>query len=84
MGYTTKGSITSFWPDDTADVMYILSGLDLSLSSIIDVAKAKWPGKLDYEDIRITAEYIHTDCITFDGYDAGDYANFIVITRVVK
>lgn len=84
MGYTTKGSITSFWPDDTADVMYIASYYSLSLSAIMDRAKEKWPGKLDYEDIRITAEYIHTDCITFDGYDAGDYTNFIVITRVTK
>jgi hypothetical protein len=31
------------------------------------------------EDIEVTSEKIHTHCIYYDLYDAGDYTDFIVL-----
>jgi hypothetical protein len=81
MGYGTRdGSIRTFAPDDTETVKYLHSGCDYTLAEILDIAREKWGEKIGLEDITITAEYIHTDCIGYDLYDSGDYTNFIVIT----
>jgi hypothetical protein len=33
-------------------------------------------------NIEITSEHIHTDCLGYDLYDEGDYTTFIKITRL--
>jgi len=86
MGYGIRsggigGSIRTFWPDDTDDKMYIQADtVTLTLAHLLDKIQDKWPGA-SAENITITPEKIHTDCLSYDLYDAGDYTDFIVITR---
>ena len=80
MGYSYRnnGQIKDFWPDDDENTMYRLSGND-SLQEIIELAQEKWPGS-SLEDIIISAEKIHTSCLTYDLYDPSDYTDFVIIT----
>jgi hypothetical protein len=77
-GTRNNGYIQTFWPDDT-DKEFFVAPAD-SLSTIIERCRAKWPG-CRLEDIHIEAENIHTDCLTYDLHDSGDYTNFIHITN---
>ncbi len=47
MGYTNRGSITDFWPDDTDTKMYIEDGsfFDCSIADIIEKVKQEWKEK---------------------------------------
>ena len=80
MGYSYRnnGQIKDFWPDDDENTMYRLSGND-SLQEIIELAQEKWPG-ISLQDITISAEKIHTSCLTYDLYDPSDYTDFVIIT----
>lgn len=80
MGYGTRnnGQITTFTPDDTDVVMYLCH--TNNMEEIWDKIQAKWPG-ITMDKIQIEAEYIHTDCLTYDRYDSGDWANYLVITK---
>jgi len=80
MGYTHKGSITNFWPDDTENEIYIEDTGNISLQDIIDIINKEW-GDVNIDDIYIGSEKIHTYCITYDLYDPSDYTNFITITK---
>lgn len=89
MGYSTRehrfGTIRSYWPDDDEDTIYIAAdagcgSMGERLADIIETVKNKWPD-VSLEDVHIASENIHTDCLNYDLYDAGDYTNFIVITR---
>jgi hypothetical protein len=81
MGYGTRnnGQIKTFWPDDTEDEFFIAGSA--SLEAILDLAKAKWPG-IELIDIHIEPQNIHTDCLTYDLYDSGDYTQFLRISRI--
>jgi hypothetical protein len=84
MGYGTRnnGQIKTFWPDDTENDLYIASDfISTSFQEILDRAKEKWGEELTLEEIMIEPEYIHTDCLTYDLHDPGDYTNFLHITR---
>lgn len=81
MGYTTRPgtSITDFWPDDTDTRIYIATdGGSLPLADLLAKAKEKWPGAT-LENTEISCEKIHTHCIYYDLYDAGDYTDFLII-----
>lgn len=67
MGYSTKGSIQKFWPDDTDTKFYIADSS--SFADILVRAQEKWGTDLDFDKLEIVSEYIHTDCLTFDTYD---------------
>lgn len=73
----------NFWPQDSLDTTYIAtpSYSEISLQEIIDRARSKWGENVDMDDIRIEAEYIHTDAIFYDRYDPSDYMNFIKLTN---
>lgn len=79
MGFGTRnnGQIKTFWPDDTETEMYITESA--SLADIVGRCVQKWPGFL-FSDITIESKFIHTDCITYDLMDWGDYTNFLCIT----
>ena len=82
MGYGTRdGSIRTFTPDDTDTEKYIrsLDGL-YSLGDILNIAREKWGENIGLDDITITAEYIHTDCLGYDGFDRSDWDNYLVLT----
>ena len=80
MGYTTKGEIQSYTPEDTETTLYVLSIPGLySLQDILDLAQSKWPG-VSLEDIQIEPEHIHTNCLTYVLYDASDYTEYLVLT----
>ncbi len=78
MGYTNNRN--TFWPDDTDTEMYLSSECYNNLPFILNKIKEKWP-KASFEDIEISAEYIHTDCIGYDRYDPSDYTKFLLITN---
>jgi hypothetical protein len=85
MGYSYRpnrlgGDIQRYWPDDTDTEIYIDSSLGTSLDAILELILEKWPN-ISLNDIIIESEYIHTDCIGYDLYDAGDWTNFILIRR---
>lgn len=82
MGYTHNGSITNYEPDDDDNTMYLLSSANYSLAQIIELTKEKWGSDTNFEDIVIEAEKIHTRCLTYDLYDAGDYDDYIVIRKI--
>jgi hypothetical protein len=77
MGYHKQGNITSFTPDNDANTLYLQGDyqLDELLSAITDHF-----GNVPLENLTIRSEYIHTDSITYDRYDPGDYTNYIVVT----
>lgn len=83
MGYGTRpntfgGKIQTFWPDDTNTEFYIQAGAQLN--EILAEVSNKWP-TADITKIRISADYIHTDCLSYDLHDSGDYTNFICVSR---
>ncbi len=69
-----------FWPEDTDTAIYIAG--DCKLSEIQSRIAQKWPG-VNADDISIEPDYIHTDCLGYDLFDACDYTNFLVI-RLTK
>jgi hypothetical protein len=85
MAYGTRpngigGQIKTFWPDDTDTEFFLVGGIiGVSLVEIIARAQAKWPN-ICHSRIRIEAEHIHTDCLGYDLYDAGDYTMFLKIS----
>lgn len=82
MGYGTRnhGQIKTFWPDDTEEEFYIAFGEDLG--TIVQMCKTRWGEDIRLDDIMITPEYIHTDCLTYDSYDSGDWTHFLRIKKV--
>ena len=82
MGYYKRGNIECFEPDDTDTEMWIYGSIGYSISEIIKKAKEKWPD-VSLDDIEITSEYIHTDCLTYDLYDPGDWTHYLKIERII-
>lgn len=85
MGYGTRkgkfgGEIQTFWPDDDENRMYIECDKSPTLGDLLFKAQEKWPG-VPIANIQITGEKIHTDCLSYDLYDAGDYTDFIILTK---
>lgn len=86
MGYGTRpnqfghSSIKTFWPDDDRNNLYIEG--DSNLSVIISRIKNHFGEDSKLEDFMISAEYIHTDCLTYDGHDPSDWTNFLHIQRI--
>lgn len=82
MGYSKQGEITNFEPDNTSDTLYINSNYtSYSLAEIIEMIKEHF-GSCDLNQFDISAQYIHTQCIYYDKYDAGDYTKYIVIRKI--
>lgn len=93
MGYGTrdggwwKDSIRTFTPDDTDTEIWVKANFtSIPLSNILALCAEKWPTHentlgFEVDNISISAEYIHTDCLGYDRYDAGDYTRFLKITK---
>jgi hypothetical protein len=81
MGYSTlnNGAIKDFWPDDDEDTVYLFG--DISLDELLTGCVEKWGCGISYNDLTISSEHIHTECLTYDQYDGSDYTNFIVVRR---
>lgn len=79
--FTRPGSeIRYFQPDETETETYIEANYqDVNLTYILEVAKIKWPN-CHIKELSIRAEHIHTDCLGYDRYDAGDHTNFLKVT----
>jgi hypothetical protein len=85
MGHGTRRgqlghTIRTFWPDDTGSEMFIDATHSTSMADLMQKIYEKWPDA-SLENITITSEKIHTDCLGYDLYDSGDYTDFIIITR---
>lgn len=81
MGYTYRnnGLITDFWPDNTGDELY-LSGSQ-SLVDLLGEIHIHF-GEVDFGQIEISSENIHTSCLTYDLHDSSDYTQFVVVRRI--
>lgn len=71
--------IENFWPQNDENTLYIDSDF-YNLGEIIDLAKEKWPD-VDFFNLMVSAEHIHTHCLGYDLYDPSDWTNFIVIRK---
>ncbi len=71
----------SFWPLDTDTKIYLESNSHTDLGDLIRICQEKWPN-VKFEQLFITAENIHTDCIYYDLHDAADWTNFMVIEKI--
>lgn len=89
MGHGTRpGSlghtIRTFWPDDDENTLHIDGGIwgaSTNLQELLGKAREKWPD-ISLDQIQISAEHIHTDCLGYDCYDYSDYTNFIILKRI--
>lgn len=84
MGNTTApNGIRNFTPDNTSDTLYIEAGvyMTLTLGDILDKVRAHFGDDINFDDLTINAEHIHTRCLGYDLYDPSDYDEFIVITK---
>lgn len=81
MGYTKDGRITNFTPDDTDQEFYIEATCqDIDLLEILTQAREKWGQHLQYGDLRVRPEKIHTRCIYYDLHDPSDWDDYLVIS----
>lgn len=83
MGYTyvkhSGGTITNFWPDDDENTLYLDASMQLDLEGLMERIRAKWPN-VALSSLDISAEHIHTSCLTYDLHDPSDYTTFIKVT----
>jgi hypothetical protein len=85
MGYSYRfgTDIKTFWPDDDEKTMYIKSeGWGCTMADLMQHITDKWGEDVQMTDIEVHSEKIHTDCLTYDLYDAGDYTDFIVLKKI--
>ncbi len=75
--------IRDFTPDDTDESFYLSCEFQGSypLPEILEKAQEKWGPDIKFEQLSISAEYIHCYCIGFDRYDPSDYVEFLLITK---
>jgi hypothetical protein len=86
MGYGTRPgrfgyTIQTFWPDDTDNEIYISSDDGKSLQEIIEIAMCKWPD-IDFSELSISSQKIHTNHLGYDFYDSSDYTEFIILRKI--
>lgn len=89
MGYYTRnnGHIKCFWPDNTETEFYKESytggqTIHEILKEAAEHFKTSTYELMEYGTIE--AQKIHTNCLTYDLYDPGDYTNFLHITYTRK
>jgi len=75
-----KGETKEFRPDDTATEFYLHTSA--TVEDILLAIKLKW-SEISLGDVEISAEHIHTRCLTYDLYDSGDYTDFLKISRTL-
>jgi hypothetical protein len=82
MGYFIRPGtqITDFWPDDTETEMYVVANSDYSIADLLEMAKEKWPDATP-ENVSVSSEKVHTNCIYYDLYDSGDYTDFVILKK---
>ena len=84
MGYSYRngGQIKDFWPDNTPGILYIESSYaEIGFADIIHQIVTHFGDGIPLTDFTISAEYIHTSCLTYDLYDSSDWTNFLVIRK---
>jgi hypothetical protein len=84
VGYSTRGSITDFTPDNDVNTLYISANDGYTFDELLERAKAHFGQDISMEELNIRAEKIHTHYIYYDRYDPGDWTNYIVIERVCE
>jgi len=77
--------IRDFQPDNTDKELYIDVGFmggrgAITVSSLLNKIREKWPDA-NLDEVTITAEHIHTRCLTYDLYSHSDYDDFLLIER---
>lgn len=85
MGYHTRPgtmghTIQCFTPDNSDWELYIDASEHPTLREILERARAHFRApQIDYDDLDITAEHLHTDCLGYDIYDSYDYTTYLLI-----
>lgn len=80
MGYSYRngGQIKDFWPDDTPTVFFIAQSA--TLEEIIERARERFGNDVQFKDLSISAQHIHTSCLTYDLHDSSDYTEFLEVS----
>jgi hypothetical protein len=69
--------IKDFMPVSCDVKLYIMIGfVGITFADLMDQVERHFGGSIDFNDIRIESELIHTRCITYDRYDPCDYDNY--------
>jgi len=82
MGYDKRGSIVTYWPDNTPTEFYSATYGGIFIHDVLKEAAEHFKCST-YElmtEGSIESEYIHTDCLYYDSFDSSDWTNFIKIT----
>ncbi len=86
MAETTRAGtrIRDFQPDNTDTELYIdvstMGEGPIAISALLNKIREKWPDA-NLDDLTITAQHIHTRCLTYDLHDGRDYDDFLLIER---
>jgi hypothetical protein len=78
MGYSMRGGIKDYWPDNTPTTLYING--ESTLEELIEQGTQHFGDKFSFSNIIISSEHIHTSCLTYDCFDSSDYTTFTVLT----
>lgn len=81
MSRFSHSTIENYWPQDTDSKIYLESNNPIDLDELIQICKGKWPN-VDFASLHVSAEKIHTRCLTYDLHDDADWDNFIVIEKI--
>lgn len=89
MGYSKRGEITDFEPDNTPTKLYIQAGEWNTLAEIVERVESHFKEiceqkGVSLDDLLMYGEHIHTRCIYYDRYDPGDYDDYVVFELIEK
>lgn len=76
------GTIENYEPDNDENHLYIEASYGLSLTTLLERIKNHFGQDIDFEDLEISSEHIHTRCLGYDLYDSGDYDEYICIRKI--
>ena len=79
--YRNNSGIECFEPDNDEKTLWIEADYRTGLREIFDAIRNHFGDDIDFSEISITAEHIHTRCLGYDRYDGSDYTNYLKITK---
>lgn len=78
--------MNDFTPQNTDTELYIYTGsygnIDYSFALLMEMSQRHFGDDIEWGDLMISAENIHTRALTYDQFDPSDYDAYIVIRKV--
>ncbi|AGS81126.1 hypothetical protein [Caulobacter phage Cr30] len=73
-------TIVNHYPENTKQTLYLESGYGTTVEDLLERIREHF-GDVNFADLKITSEKIHTRCITYDLYDGADWDDYIIISK---